>query len=527
MIPANWTQILADIKPFGETDIGAVLRSAGSAMGFSAANLVHDGRSLGRSGGTGDLAGGQSYELPFSKAQLRVLFDSPPSTDSEEAMAALARVLDLALLVDDRRASESVAPLIDPMGAKDPLTKTIDRNAFSEFLDFEFASGPLHATVILVGLDNMDGVTSTLGHGVRDAVLSEVADRFRETLRTNDTISRIDSDVFAVFCPDMSVQLATTLARRLQGIVHIPIRVGENELQVSACVGVATRSRGERAPEIIAHGDAALQASRANGPGEFSIYDGEIVVKTEDRRELAAELIDAITNNELTTGRSPIVHLPAGKVVGIEAHVVWNHPKRGSIDDAAFLDLAELIGRVGDVERAVLEFALAGSGAGNGVRTGLNLSASTIRDSRAIGWIVDRLAQADSTVLFEIAEDAARAAGRGAAHNLQRLRDAGASIVLDDFGKTEGSLRTLHSLPLDGIKLHSSILDPSDPAKCESISKAVYASANELGLEVVHSGVDTDADLRLLLQMDAQISGRGFFAQGKAVQARVSSSRVA
>ena len=527
MTSENWTQVLNDIKPFGETDIARVLASAGSLVGFSAANLVRAGRSIGRFGGFREFSDDQTYALPHSGAKLSVLFDAPPSPDCEDALTTLARVLDLALLADDRRSGESIAPLLEPTGAKDPLTNTPGRKAFTEFLDFEFASGPPNATVILIGLDNLEAVRATLGHGVRDAVLAQVADRFRETLRSHDTISRIDTDVFAVYCPDMPVELATTLARRLQGIVNVPVRAGENELRVSACAGVATRSRGEGASEVIAHGDAALQASKANGPAELSVYDGEILGRVEDRRELAAELLDAIANGELSIGRSPIVHLPAGKVVGVEAHVIWNHPKRGRIDDVSFLDLAELIGRVGDVERAVLEFALVGTGAGAGVRTGLNLSATTIRDSRAIDWITERLAQSSRTVLFEISEEAASAAGRAAAGNLQLLRDAGASIVLDDFGKTTGSLRTLHELPLDAIKLHSSILDPNEPAACESIAKAVYASANGLGLEVVHSGVDTDADLRLLLQMDAQISGRGFFAQGKAVQARVTPARAA
>ena len=341
-------------------------------------------------------------------------------------------------------------------------------------------------------------------------------------------MSRLGGDVFGVYCPSIDLETATNLARRLQTSVHIPIRVQDNELRISAGVGVASRDRGEKAAEIIAHGDAALNASKAQGPGELSVYDGEIRMKSEDQRQLAAELLDALSSNQLTTGLVPIVHLPAGSVVGLEAHVVWNHPTRGQINDHQFMNLAELIGRVGDVERAVLEYAMLDDGSGGGVRTGLSLSATTLRDSRAIGWIVDRLASGPNKIMFQVNEEAVSTGGRVVTHNLEMLRHAGASLVLDDFGRGSASLRTLHAIPFDGVKLHSSILNENDKVRSASVIKAVYACSKELGFDVVHSGVDKDADLRLLLELDTKLSGgRGFFAQGAAVQARVSVARSA
>lgn len=528
MIPASWTELLQRIKPFGGTDIDSVLREAGALTGFSAAKLEHDGRVIGRFGGMRDFGEGQVYDLPHCEGTLAVLFDSPQPTDAVESIKAFANALDLALLVHDRRSGFDSVPMMEPMGTKDRLTKTIDRDAFTDFLDIEFAGGPTDATVILLGVDGMDNVNATLGHAVGDAVLSEVANRLRETLRDFDTVSRLGGDVFGVYCPSMGVDTATNLARRLQAAIHIPIRVQDNELRISAGVGVASRDRGEKAAEIIAHGDAALSASKAQGPGELSVYDGEIQMKSNGQRQLAAELLDALASNQLTTGLVPIVHLPAGTVVGLEAHVIWKHPVRGQINDNQFMNLAELIGRVGDVERAVLEYAMLDDGSDGGVRTGMSLSASTLRDSRAIGWIVDRLASGPNKIMFQVNEEAVSAGGRVVTNNLEMLRHAGASLVLDDFGRSHASLRTLHAIPFDGVKLHSSILDWNDRTRSASVIKAVYASAKELDFDVVHSGVDTDADLRLLLDLNSKLSGgRGFFAQGVAVQARVSVARSA
>lgn len=522
MIPVRWSELLQSIKPFGETNLKEVLGEAGAVAGFSAAQLERDGVSIERVGGLRDFGDGEFYELPHSGARLSVIFDTAKDEGADDTIKSLANILDLSMLVQDRRSGYSTPPMIDPVGAKDRLTNTIDRDAFTDFLNIEFASAPPDATLIMLGVDGMETVNATLGHTAGDAVLSAVADRLRDTLRSMDTVSRLGGDVFGIYCPNIGTEIATNLTRRLQSAIKAPISVAGNELRVSAGAGLATRSRGEKAQEIISHGDMALRASKSQGPGELSVYDGELRTRSEDRRQLAAEFVDALAANHLSTGLNPIVHLPVGTVVAFEAHVVWNHATRGEIQEPEFLDLAELIGRVSDVERAVLEFAMMDDGTAN-VRTGMKLSASTLRDPKAIGWIVERLASGTSKVMFEVGEEAVSDGGRTVQHHLEMLRRAGASLVLHDFGKTYGALRTLHTIPFDGVKLHSSILDPEDPTRSASVAKAVYASSKELGFDVVHSGVDSDADLRLLLQLDGQISGHGFFAQGKAVHARVTS----
>ncbi len=525
MISGKWAEVLQSIKPFGATDLPELLHSAGALVGFSAADLERDGVSLHRFGGLRDFAEGEILELPHSDTRLRVIFDGARPDGALETLTTFASLLDLALIVEDRRNNVSLAPMMEPVGAKDRLTNTIDRDAFADFLDIEFASAPPDATLIMLGIDGMETVNSTLGHTAGDVVLASVADRLRDTLRSQDTISRIEGDVFGVYCPNIGPEIAEQLAGRLQAAIRAPIDIRGSELRVSAGVGLATRSRGEKATEIISHGDAALRSSKAQGPGELSVYDGELRTRSEDRRRLATELVEALADNQLSTGLSPIVHLPVGTVVAFEAHVVWNHPERGEIYEDEFMDLAELIGRVADVERAVLEFALLDEGNPSGVRTGMKLSGSTLRDARAVGWIAERLSAAPNKIMLEVSEDALTSGGRAVAHHLELLRQAGASLVLHDFGRTFASLRTLHSVPFDGVKLHSSILDVSNQARSASVAKAVYASAKELDFDVVHSGVDSDADLRLLMGLDAQISGHGFFAQGRAVHARVSTAQ--
>ena len=164
---------------------------------------------------------------------------------------------------------------------------------------------------------------------------------------------------------------------------------------------------------------------------------------SEDRRELAGQLVEALAQNQLATAFDPIVSLPKGSIVGVEAHVLWNHPTRGQIDRAGFIGLAELIGRVD--EGTVLE------------------------SSRQI------------------------------AKHLAALRDVGASIVLDGFGLRDASLRALHAHSFDGVKLHQALLDAGSNARALSIVKGMYASAAAAGFDIIHTGVDSDDDLRRLV----------------------------
>lgn len=523
MIPAEWCSVIEQVRPFGDTDFSDVLSNAGKLLGFQSAKIEQGGREVAKAGGARDYSSGQSIDLSHSGCILHVLWDNAPEQDTVRGLEALGAMLDLALLAKDRRASNAPTPMMAPSGSKDRLTNTIGRDAFADYLDIEFASGPSNATLMVIGLDGMSVVNNTMSHTVGDIVIAETADRLRDTLRSCDIVSRLGGDVFGIYCPNLDIDTAQRLAIRLLAAIARPITVQSNELRVTAGTGIAARAKGEKAQQTLSNGDTALQAAKAEGPNALVIYDGAIRARTEDRRQLAGELVAALENNQLTTQMEPIVHLPGGAIVGVEAHVVWEHPTRGTIDRSEFMDLAELIGRVSDVERAVLEYAIAETNS-ESVRTGINISGSTMRDAVAIGWMAERLRSAEGKMIIEVSESAISTGGATVVRHLQLLRDAGASVVLDDFGLSFASMRTLHAFAFDGVKLHTSLLSEGDPPRMIAIAKGIYASSSSIGFDVVHSGVESDDDLRLLISLDKAISGQGFYAQGAAVRARVNAA---
>ena len=519
-IPTGWSTLLQEIKPFGGTDLDHVLSRGREVLGLSGVRLMRGKRRL---AAAGSFSGEQSplIELVHSGSVLEAYHG--PDFSNDQALQAFASVIDLALSSQDRRETSAHAPLMTPSGARDRLTDTIDRDGFVDYLDMELAAAPEVATVMMVGVDALDTVKETVGHQAGDQALIETAKRLNDTLRSCDVVSRVGADTFAIFCPNLPVDVAASLATRLQAAIAAPIDWNGSSMRVTASTGIATRGRGERTAALLEHSDLALMAAKENGSGEVAIYDGVIRAKSEDRRALASELVEALADNQLSTAFDPIVYLPKGAVVGVEAHVLWDHPTRGQIDRANFMGLAELIGRVDDVERAVLEFAIMqNSLRDRKVRTGFNLSASTLRDAVAVGWIAERLSQEeDHKIIVEIDEEVLLASSKTAVTHLQLLREAGAAVVLDNFGTGVASLRALHATAFDGVKAHSSLLLAGNNNRAASIIKGLYASAATAGFDVIHTGVETDDELRRLVALCESVGSDGFYAQGKAVRARV------
>ncbi len=549
----DWGRVLTAIEPYRASNADDVLVAFISRIGAGRAWLVDDDEVIADAGLHGDeresdliriasserpaftLAEGDVIQvirvrIPTMNAVLVAARNDTPFDHAEIAgdLRAVASLLDLVLVARDRRAGPTPVALVTPTDGTDSLTGALNRDSFLSLLDMEFANNALLASVVVVGVDGLSVVNDTLSFEIGDRVLQSITHRLTAALRSVDTLARLGGDQFAVYLPGMNLEHASQLAARLQQRINAPFTFDSTELTITASAGVAERSNAANTRTLLSHVSTALNAAKDLGNGGLVGYDDELQRTASARRQLIEELQDALEQNRLNTGLEPIVSLPSGDVVAAEARVRWLHPERGLIESHQFLEAAESIGRAGEIERALIRFAIDRSSFAQGdravgLRTSINISATTLRDRHATEWVAQQLREADDAtpLMVEVTESAVGAGGADVAESLAVLRAAGASIILDDFGVHLGSLRTLHAFAFDGVKLHQKILTTTggeESRAAEALCRAVYAAAETVGFDVIHTGVDTERDLWLLKRLDRKLNRDGFYAQGRAVR---------
>lgn len=425
---------------------------------------------------------------------------------------------------DTQEVAAQTAPssaLAEPdSGATDALTGVLALDPFRDLLASDIDQGAVTASVVTIGLDGTGIINDTVGHAIGDHVLQTVAARIRTTVRDCDVVARLRGDIFGIYCPGLGTELAAEVAGRLQLAIGQPIELEEGHLAITCCAGVAEKGPDVTAHRLLVHAGISLEAAKERGAGTIAVFDEALQEHVASRRDLARELQLALAQNLLTTGLDPIISMPDGELVGHRARIRWIHPDRGEIETQEFLWLVESIGRVADIERAVIHFAVAERIAARGskTKTAVNISAASLRDPRQIDWILAQVgtgSDVDQSLIVEVTEAALLAAGPEGRAGLDKLARNEIGIVLTEFGRSGGSLRTLHSFSFDGVELHPELFEGVAPARAKALLAAVYSSADSLGTVVIHGGVDTDQQLAEIAALDKQLGRDGFFIEGR------------
>jgi EAL domain-containing protein (putative c-di-GMP-specific phosphodiesterase class I) len=271
------------------------------------------------------------------------------------------------------------------------------------------------------------------------------------------------------------------------------------------------------ADTLLRHADVAMyRAKRArSGVEEFVLTEGEF---TRGRLALAAELREALDRDELVVHYQPQCRVGDGVPVGVEALVRWQHPERGLLSPAAFIDQAETSGLIRPLTLHVLERALwqvrAWDAAGHRLSVAVNLSAAGLLDARLAGDIQDRLRAAridPSRLVLEITENTVMSDPLRARAVLEELAALGVGLSLDDFGTGYSSLAHLRTLPVCELKVDRSFVGRMDEVDEDAaIVRSTIELGRALGLRVVAEGVETAASLERLASLGCDLA-QGYF----------------
>jgi diguanylate cyclase (GGDEF)-like protein/PAS domain S-box-containing protein len=411
------------------------------------------------------------------------------------------------------------------MASRDDLTGLANRATLLEHLSAlcarrEETSGTL--TVLFLDLDRFKPVNDIHGHEAGDRVLVAFAERLRSVVRPHDLVARLGGDEFVVVCDDLGGRdAADALARRIAAVAAEPVALDGTTVRVPCSVGVVTRDRtdaGETAESLLAEADAAMYADKLRRRGAAVPPRLSVV----QRRLLAEELAAALKADPAVGGlrmyAMPVVSVPTGRVVGVEALLRWQHPRLGMLTPDRFLHVVADAGLDPLLSAFVLDSTLhrwAPWAASLPAGIAVNLSSGQLADPGLPSLLRSLLEQTDfppGSLVLEICEPALveRTGGRGDSSTaVRRLHDTGVTLAIDDFGTGASSLVTVRDLPVGTLKIDRSIVGGLTTDRvARGICEAVVALGRTIGLRIVAEGVESDCQHRMLLEMGVE------FAQG-------------
>lgn len=356
--------------------------------------------------------------------------------------------------------------------------------------------------VFFVDVDGFKTVNDTRGHAAGDLLLIEVGLRLSELGREGDTVARLAGDEFVVLCEDIpNRSAAEDMGRRLLAALERPYEIDRDVLRTTASIGIALSWRDENAAELLQNADIAMYRAKDAGRGRYSVYDKNLRASRDHRLRTERELRQGIGDGQLRILFQPVIDLAEGTMASVEALVRWDHPERGLLPPAEFLDVAETTGLIIPLGRWVIPEAcrqFAGWKRDDPGTAPDQVSVNVSAVELSSPGIVDVVAQAltetglpGHALCVEITESALLDGNSANIATVRQLRELGIKIALDDFGTGYTSLTNLKRFPVDAVKIDRSfVAGLGNDAEETAIVGAVVGLARALGLATTAEGVE-------------------------------------
>jgi diguanylate cyclase (GGDEF)-like protein len=353
--------------------------------------------------------------------------------------------------------------------------------------------------LLLLDLDRFKEVNDTLGHHAGDDLLRQVAGRLRACLPEAGMIGRLGGDEFVVMLASADGPAGIALAAALADALDPPFELEGLLAPVQASVGVASApADAVTRAELLRHADVAMYRAKTNGTG-VALYAAEQDRHCRSRLQLAGELKAAIGTGQFILHYQPKGDLQTGEIIGVEALVRWQHPRRGLLYPDTFLSVAEEHGLMRSFTLDVIDSALAAqhSWRQRGLETpvAVNLAAANVLDPRFPQDVAESLQRwqlPPDALQLEITEDTIMTDLPRALDVLARLGEQGIHLALDDYGTGSSSLSYLKRLPIAELKIDRSfVINMTSDHSDAIIVRSTVELARNLGLHVVAEGVET------------------------------------
>jgi diguanylate cyclase (GGDEF)-like protein/PAS domain S-box-containing protein len=404
---------------------------------------------------------------------------------------------------------------------RDRLTGLPNRVLFVDRLRVALARNDrARVAVLLINLDRFRVINDSLGHESGDSVLLEVADRLVEVCGPRATVAGLGGDEFAVLLDPVEEHAAILVAERVAEVLKAPVGLDDEEVQLTATVGIAINRDEAHAQQLMAEADTAMSRAKELGGARCEVFEEGVRLRLRERLRLENGLRNAIERRELRLFYQPIVDLATRAIVAFEALVRWQHPEQGLLPPGAFMPMAEESGLVVPMGEWVLDEACAQMAAWQAdfpahpeLCVNVNLSARQLGDPCLVDHIIAatrRHELAPARLCLEVTETALVEDLDATLPQLHALKAHGFGLALDDFGTGYSSLSYLQRFPVDVLKLDRSFVTALRERNEDAIVAAVANMANALGLPPLAEGIEHEDEIDRLRAL-GYTQGQGYF----------------
>ncbi len=393
----------------------------------------------------------------------------------------------------------------------DNLTRLPNRILLEDRLDQAFNKANREQSqfaLMFMDLDGFKAVNDAFGHHVGDNLLVAVTERMSAQMQGHYTLARLGGDEFVLLMEIQEPNDAAAVADALVKAIDRPFNVSRYDLVVSLSVGIAVYpGDGRDDRELMFNADAAMYHTKNNGRNGYSFFQPSMNTQAQSQLQLNNDLWHALDNNELRLFYQPKYRAPSGPILGFEALLRWQHPRRGLLTPDVFLPLAEKTGMIVAIGDWVINEACRQLHAWHlqghpHWSVAVNLSSLQFEQSNLVDTVLQALARHDipaDLLTLEVTETTAMRHPEESVRILTELTESGVRASIDDFGTGYSSLLYLKRLPASELKIDRAFVKELQ-AKNEdaTIVSAIVALAQSLNLKVVAEGVETPAQQAFL-----------------------------
>ena len=492
---------------------------AGLVSGEAIAEMVADGDRLEGVEMLGESADGTLRDFSVWAAPLRDGTD-----DVVGAVALLDDVTERNRLEIDLRTALGQKHVLETkltfQAMHDPLTGLANRRLFLERVGAVI--GERQTAVLLLDLDDFKAVNDTHGHQAGDSLLVAVANRLTSCLRGDDLAARLGGDEFGILLQDCPTEtVAREVATRVLRSLEEPFEVDGRLLFAHASIGIAEAApTDDQVANLLSKADVAMYLAKGQGKGRVEVYQETMHTDVLQRIALRTDLEEAINARQFSMHYQPVYAIEDGRLQGVEALVRWDHPERGVLSPAEFIDLANETGLMVPLGHWILNESCRQMAAWQArwphlatLELSVNLSAVQIRHPSFADDLRAALATSGLAARFLVLELNQSVLTNSAAviQTLEELKEIGVRIAIDDFGAGYAPLSYVGRFPVDILKIDRSFISALGTSAPEAtLAATIVELAGSLNLKTVAEGIEQPEQLALLRTMGCQM-GQGYY----------------